>query len=234
MDELQSVYQQANAAFTGGRYDEAERLFRRLIDAPHRYADVHNKLGLIYSERGLTERAAHQFEQALALNPRYTEAALSLFVTYNELQRFDDAERVFTDAARLVRGAPAALDPFIQGKLGNEHANLGDAYHQLGRYDEALAEYAKAIKLLPKSADVRTRIAVTLREQGLLDEAAGSLTQAIEANPEYVPAHTLLGLVHYSRGEHDAARRRWTEALRLEPSNKAIQAYLRLITTKRH
>jgi tetratricopeptide (TPR) repeat protein len=181
---------------------------------------------LIHSQKGLTERAAESFEKALAINPRYTEAALNLFVTYNDLQRFNDAERVFAQAAAQARHEQ--LDPFVTGKLANEHARLGDTYLQLGRHDEALTEYRKALALRPEFADVLAKVGVVLRETGRIDEAIAAFGQAKQANPAYVPAYIHLGVTYYAQGRFDQAAREWSAAQALDPSNRAVQAYVAL------
>lgn len=225
--EFQKIYSEANTLYQNGRTEEAQRLYLRLLEtSPNGYADIHNRLGLIFSQKGLTERAAASFEKALEINPKYTEAALNLFVIYNELQRFDDAERVMNRAADSAQSA--VVDPYILGRLANEHAQLGDTYYSLGWFDEALAEYQKAITLRPTFADILTKAALALREKGLVEEAVHHLSRAKEANPKYLQAYTYLGMIYYSRGQYDLAAREWESAQKLDPSNKAAAAYANL------
>lgn len=225
--EFERHYQRANQLYDDGCLDEAARLYQKLLDnSPNGYADIHNRLGLIHSQKGLTERAAEAFEKALAINPRYTEAALNLFVTYNDLQRFADAERVFSRAAAEARHAQ--LDPFVVGKLANEHARLGDTYRQIGCRDEALAEYRKALALRPTFADVLAKVGVVLRELGRIDEAIAAFDQAKQSNPAYVPSYIHLGVTYYTQGRFSQAAREWNAAQALDPSNRAVQAYVAL------
>ena len=69
----------------------------------------------LYITRKRFRKAAWFFEKALQLNPGYTEASLNLSVTYNELGRFEDANRIFSHAAKLAHPAPSVLDPYVQG-----------------------------------------------------------------------------------------------------------------------
>ena len=182
--EFEKTYQTAQECFDEKRWDEAERLYLQLLDRnPNGYADVFNRLGLIYSEKGLLERAAGYFVKALALNPQYTEASLNLSVTYNELKWFEKAEDVFGRATRVIQSDAVSLDPFIRGKLANEHVHLGDSYYNLGLYDEALYEFQRAALLRPNFADIHTKVGVTFREKGDLDKAIISLIKAKTVNP---------------------------------------------------
>lgn len=227
--EFEKIYRTGQECFEEQRYDDAERLFLKLLDRnPKGYADVFNRLGLIYFEKGLLERAAQYFEKALALNPKYTEASLNLTVTYNELRNFTEAEKVFTRAAKFIRSEPTAMDPFIQGKLANAHSKLGDSYYELGRYEEALQEYRKALALRPNFVDILTKIGITLKEKGNLDQAMEAFSKAKEINPKYVPAYVHLGVAYYSKGQREQAVNEWNAAQKIDPANRAVQAYLTL------
>jgi len=90
-------------------------------------------------------KAAEYFEKALDLNPRYTEVSLNLAVTYNDLGEFKKAQEVFSLAAQIAHPDPDAIDPFIAGKLANEHYRVGNIYLEFNMYEQAVEEYRKAI-----------------------------------------------------------------------------------------
>jgi tetratricopeptide (TPR) repeat protein len=192
-------------------------------------SDVFNKLGVIYHQRGSFGRAAKAFEKALELNPRYTEAALNLAVTYNNLGRYEKASAAFAGAARFTQTGRGALDPFIRGKLANQHADLGDIYFDLGLHDEAIAEYRKAVDLGPKFADLRTKLAVACREKGDHEQALAEFQEALKVNPKYIPAYLHLGMTYYMRGFVDRALRVWKTALKASPNDKSVQVYLEFV-----
>ena len=227
--EREKIYMEARISFDKGEHDKAEKLLLELLKANVAYADVYNKLGFIYHQKNDFEKAAWFFEKALQLNPGYTEASLNLSVTYNELGRFEDASRIFSNAAKIAHPTPSSIDPYIQGKLANEHSQLGDHYYDLGLYDEALAEYKKALKLRPNFVDIITKAGVTLREQGLFDEAISVFIRAKEVNPKYVAARVHLGVTYYMKGFIDLAVEEGEEAKKIDPNNKDIQAYMNLV-----
>lgn len=71
----------------------------------------------------------------------------------------------------------ASNQPEVQKWAGPLHNNLGCALHLLGRYDEALAEFAQALSAQERDGSPQTvriahwMIAWTLRSQGRLNEA---------------------------------------------------------------
>ncbi len=227
--EFERDYNHAQMAFEEGRLDEAEKIFEKILKGSTKgYADVYNHLGQICSEKGLLERAAGHFQDALRINPRYTDASLNLVITLNELRKFDEAEKVFSKAKKIILKERDSLDPFIQGKLANEHAKLGDSYYELGRFDHALEEYRKALNLKPNFADIHTKIGITLRDRGDLEQAVHAFEKAKVVNPDYIPAHIHLGLTYHTMGDAEQAQREWKTVKKLDPTNRAVDVYLKL------
>jgi len=226
---FQTMYDKARSLYDEGNHDQAERLYLQILKTnPKGYADVFNKLGLIQHRKGKLNKAADFFEKALSLNPKYTEASLNLAVTYNDLGRFDDANRVFSKAASVVKAETTALDPFIQGKLADNHGKLGDLYFDLALYEDALEEYRKALKLCPNFVDIITKIGITLREQRAFDQAIQMLMKAKQINPKYILAYIHLGVTYYMKGFLDLAMEEWEAAQRIDPSRREVQVYLAL------
>jgi Flp pilus assembly protein TadD len=228
-EQIHETYLLARKLYEKENFAEAEVLLEKLSAEAPFFADVFNKLGVIYHQRGAFGKAAKAFEKALELNPRYTEAALNLAVTYNNLGRYEKASTAFQNAARFTQTGTGALDPFIRGKLANQHADLGDIYFDLGLLAEAIEEYRKAVNLGPKFADLRTKLAVALREKGDFDSALVEFQEALKVNAKYVPAYLHLGVTYYMRGLVDRAVRVWKTALKASPSDKSVQVYLEFI-----
>ena len=228
-ENVHETYLLARKLYEKESFAEAEKLLEKLAGEAPFFADVFNKLGVIYHQRGAFGRAAKAFEKALELNPRYTEAALNLAVTYNNLGRYEKASAAFQGAARFAQSGAGALDPFIRGKLANQHADLGDIYADLGLHGEAVEEYRKAVHLGPRFADLRTKLAVALRERGDFEPALQEFEEALKVNPKYVPAYLHLGMTYYMRGLTDRAVRAWKTALKASPNDKSVQVYLEFI-----
>jgi tetratricopeptide (TPR) repeat protein len=232
-EHIHESYLLARKLYEKENFAEAEKLLEALATEAPFFADVFNKLGVIYHQRGAFGRAVKAFEKALELNPRYTEASLNLAVTYNNLGRYEKASAAFQSAARVSQDGPGALDPFIRGKLANQHADLGDIYFDLGLHAEAVAEYRKAVELGPKFADLRTKLAIALRERGEFEAALEEFQEALRVNPKYVPAYLHLGMTYYMRGLVERAERVWKTALKASPGDKSVQVYLEFLRERR-
>ena len=94
------------------------------------FADVYDMLGVIYHQKGRLLEAEAMFEEAMRLNPNYTEAALNLAVTYNDQGKYEDARAVYD---RILSGkdeAPRKVDRLFKGKIANMHAEVGHAFDE--------------------------------------------------------------------------------------------------------
>jgi tetratricopeptide (TPR) repeat protein len=212
-------------------FDRAEHYLKQVLDrAEIRFADVLNMMGVIHHDRGRFEEAQTAFEEALQINPNYTEAALNLAVTYNDLGRYDEAKRIYQAALARGSDSPGHLDPFVKGKIANLHAEVAQAYTDAGMIADAMHELRKAILLCPTFADLRVKLANLYRQTGDLDAARFELDEAIAARPRYIPAYIALGVTLLSIGNPDRAMQMWRKALEIDPENKAAQMYLRMAT----
>lgn len=210
-------------------FDKAEHYLRQVVERDDaKFADVYNMMGVIHHDRGRFEEAQGCFEEALKINPNYTEAALNLAVTYNDLGRYDEAKRIYRAALSRGEESPGQLDPFVKGKIANLHAEVAQAYVDAGMPGDALHELRKAILLCPTFADLRVRLANLYRQIGDMDAARFELEEAVAAKPEYVPAHVALGVVLLALNRKDDALARWRAAIEVDPDNKAAAMYLRM------
>ncbi|HHH27681.1 MAG TPA: tetratricopeptide repeat protein [Polyangiaceae bacterium] len=211
-------------------FDKAEHYLRQIQDREDagRYADVYNMLGVIHHDRGHFEEAQASFEEALAINPNYTEAALNLAVTYNDLGRYEEAKKIYQAALARGEDSPGQLDPFVKGKIANLHAEVAQAYVDAGMPGDALHELRKAILLCPTFADLRVRLANLYRQVGDNEAACFELEEAIAAKPHYVPAYVTLGVVLLALDRRTDAIERWRQALGIDSENKAAAMYLRM------
>ncbi len=186
-------------------------------------------LGVIHHTKSRYEEAEHAFEVALRINPAYTDAALNLSVTYNELGKYDKAREIYARAMSNTQRQPRNLEPFARGKLANMHADLGEVYASMALYLEAVREYEKALELSPDFVDLRTRLGNVFRDMGRPDRAIVEFEHVKQQKPHYTPARIHLGVTLYSLGRRDEAIAEWNSVLEHDPHNKSASLYLRMV-----
>src|SRR3972149_1237104 len=230
--EQQDLYEEGRNFFDQGKFDAAARCFLEIVrENPERFADVYNKLGVIYHRKGISEKAISCLEMALKVNPIYTEAALNLAIVFNDLGQYEEAQKIFNRAVKAVSRTRTIKDPYIEGRLANEHARLGDQYYNLGRLKEAIAEYKKALKLRPKFPDIVNQLGITYKEIGDLEAAIKTVIKAQAIDPKFLPAFIHLGIIYYMKGFVDMAIREWKKALAIDPENRDARIYLSFVSS---
>ncbi len=109
---------------------------------------------------------------------------------------------------------------------------LGAVYAALGRVEEAVASYDKAIRLKPDYAEARNNLADSLNALGRADAAIATLTEALRIEPDFAEAHNNLGNALYLSGRIDEARASYERAIDLLPTY--AEAHRNLSTVKKY
>ena len=209
-------------------YGLAEQYLTQIVEQNQSFADVYNMLGVIYHDQGQYQKAVRAFEAALRINPGYTDAALNLAVTYNDTGRYKDAQDTYRHALSRSGASPGKLDRFVQGKLANMYADIGDVYLSAGLYAEAIAEYRRALALGPTFVDLRAKLAGALRDSGERDAAIAEYEEVVRQAPSFVPARLNLGLSLYTAGRREDATAHWRKVLEISPGNRNAEMYLKI------
>ena len=102
------------------------------------------------------------------------------------------------------------------------YTHRGYSYYAEGKYDLALADFNKAIRINPKLPDVYWHRAQIYMQQKKYDLALADLNKAIDINP--LPLYYLgRGTVYDKKKEYDSAVKEYIKALRLD--NNYAAAY---------
>jgi len=227
--ETQMHLDRGREFYANREFDKAEAHLVIAAQDLTNYADIMNMLGVIQHDRGQVTLAQEYFEKALRINPRYTEAALNLAVTYNEQGKYSEAKKIHEYASSLKPDNPNNIEPFARGKITNMHAALGQAYAELGMQAKAIEQYYEALNLSPDYADIRTHFGQLLRDMGRPTEAMEQFRLVIAKHPGFVPAKISMGTTCYALGLKKEAQEQWREAAEIEPENRTAQMYVRMI-----
>lgn len=107
------------------------------------------------------------------------------------------------------------------------YGNLGEALRALGRIDESIASYRRAVALAHVNADINYSLTINLgnvlQSQSKLEEAADCYRRAIETKPDSAAPHYNLGNALREMGRLDSAAESFRRAIRIDP--ELIEAY---------
>jgi Flp pilus assembly protein TadD len=104
----------------------------------------------------------------------------------------------------------------------------GEAEYKKKKYDQAIADFTKAIQHYPKFGGAYNYRALCYIERAEYDKALPDLNEALRIEPKHASAHTNRGYVYYAQGDFDKAIVEFTEAIELSPkvaSRWASRAY---------
>jgi len=108
-----------------------------------------------------------------------------------------------------------AIDEF-PGKLPMAHNNLGFAYAEQHRFDEALKEYSTAVYLDPTLAEPHNNRGLAYANLNRVDEAISEYSVALTIKPAYPAAQNNLGNAYMSRQRYPEAINEFKAALALQ------------------
>lgn len=191
---LATALAQAVQWHRAGRLDDAETVYRRVLERAPEHPDALHFLGVLYHQRGQSEAAAGLIGRAVAAAPGYADAHNNLGNVRKEQGRHREAIQAYRRVIELRPESAAA------------YSNLGAALRASGALAEAVAAYERAIELDPRYVDAHHNLGNALRGLGRLREATAHYRLAVALDPNHPEAPKLLGLALYTAGRVDEAR----------------------------
>jgi tetratricopeptide (TPR) repeat protein len=129
---------------------------------------------------------------------------------------FSVGSKSYQDPAFYQTGLDACTR-LIRARSGKRKAEAYSAraswLHKLGKEDQALADYDKALSIDPTNVEFYDYRGDSLVEKGDLDAAIANYNQAIRVDPTYAAAYYRRGKVYQTKGDIEHARESYQAAL---------------------
>lgn len=190
-----------------GRLDEAEHVYRSILQSEPSQFDATHLLGVIFWQRGCHEDAERQLSQAIRLDPDAAAAHNNRGNALFALGRFDEAVTCYDRALALNPRDPQGL------------VNRGNALRRAGRLDSALTDYDGAIGLNPNYPEAFVARGNALRDLRQLGDALASYDQAIGLRPDYPDALANRGATLRDLNRFEEALESCDRAVALKPDD---------------
>ena len=176
----------------GESLEQAEELAQKALALDSSLPDVYILFAWIYLTKKQPEKALSHAEKAVALSPNGAEFQVVLGQCLNALGRPEEAIPFFDRAFRLNPFPPSFY-----------FTDLGNAYRMLGRYEEALAEYKKALHVQPDSLFANVGLAGIYSLLGCEKEAREAVTGVLRLNPKFSAERYVKTMIFKSQAEKD-------------------------------
>ena len=187
-----------------GDHAGAERAFRRGLELAPNDAEILNALGWTLFQEGRTQEAVAEYERAVAADPRHAKSHNNLALALVELGRLDEAASHFR----------ASLELSPKAEIWSDY---GFTMARLGKREEALAAYGKALEIDPACPSAHLNLAVVAIQTGNFADAEKHYRQALPGRPT-AETHNGLGYVLARQGRTDEAFAEYRTAIGIDPS----------------
>ena len=226
---IEQALQQGLAAHKEGKLQEAERLYRAILQSQPLHPDANHNLGLIAVSVNQAGEALSFFKVALDANPKIEQFWLSYIETLINEKQFETAKQVLGHSKKqgvvLKKLNVLAEQLFSRNEPKNissrnspqEQANnILEHYHK-GRLEETeklALSFTQEFSRHPFGWKI---LALVLKHTGRMSEALMANQNSVQLDPQDAEAHNNLGNIFKNLGRADEAEASYTQALELKP-----------------
>ena len=197
------VFQNAVRLHEQGKLDEAEAVYRRLLEINPEHTDLLHLLGMIAMRKKSFDSAIELLYKAVRLSPGTDAYEFTL------AQALQDAGHP-KEALEHYRSVLARNDAYPE-----TYHNMGIIYRFVGDTAEARRLFQKAVEMRPDFASAYVNLALIERDEGDSDKAMALLDRAVEADPAYAEAYAQRAVTHRLAGRFEQALEQYEKALSL-------------------
>lgn len=238
---FEDILQKALTLHQQGNLDEAEVLYRQILETAPENVPVMHFLAMIAVSKGAYESAIALLYKAVELDgkaaaPRFNLAMALQGAGYNNeaLEQYKKAIKLdkdfsgegYNNIANIYRFAGDLKKAekyykeaikFAPDKAFYAFNGLGLLQREQGKDEQSLESFQKAIDIEPTSADAYANMAATLRSMGRLFEALPLYEKALQTDGHNPVIYTGYGIALELDGKIDDAFAAYTKAIEISP-----------------
>ena len=155
-------------------------------------AQIHDRLGINYNNKGDYPQAIEAFKKLVALTPS-ASAHYKLGVACDNNGDFQEAIEAYRRAIALDK---SYLRPYYK---------LAEVYARTENFGEAIRCLTQAVEVNPDNAESHFRLGSVHSARGSYDQAIAAFNRALSLNPDYPGIYQSLGIAYEQKGEHNRA-----------------------------
>ena len=219
-----STIDQALKHHQAGNLQQAEHIYRQILQINPQNADALHLLGVLAHQVGRNDVAIDYMNQAITSTPSNPAYRSDIGVAYQALGKPDQAITSFQEAIQL------------KPDYAEAYHNLGVALREQGKLEEAVDTFRRALQLQPTYAQAHNNLGIAFQVQSLptsagiactenaqrrrkLNEAIQCFQRAILHRSDYVEAYNNLGTAYKAQNKLEKAMESFQQALRINPNH---------------
>lgn len=244
LDQRAESYRRSGLNDDADAYDsDAELYYKEAMDSETPIPDAFFNAGFFYLKSHDFKNAKECFENYIALVCDASDEELGENGLYKKERAQEIVNRInnenmdndaFSQAYKLIQSGQEEkglekIRKFIESnpKVWNAWFLLGWGLRKLGRYQDALVAFNKALELGgDTNSDTFNEIAICNLEQNNIKEAKEALLKAFKISPEDPKIISNLGYVSLKEGNKEEAQKYFTAVLEYDPNDKIAASEL--------
>ncbi len=199
--------------------ENAEEAYTEATRLKPDYVDALFNLGNIKIDLGKFPEAIAVFDQLLDVDSAYHKAYYGRGMSYSSIQEY---EKALSDFDKAITRRDIIHNKAVYNKSGL--AKLA-----MGKHDEAISYFNKALQLDPDYDDALNNRGLVHLEKEDYNMAIADFTKAIEARPAFFEAYNNRGNAYFKQGFNENALADYNKALEFNPNAITILRNIALI-----
>lgn len=222
---IDQALQQGVDAHKKGEYQDAERMYRAILQAQPNHPHAQHNLGVLAMIAGKSNDALRLFKRATAADPKVEHFWLSYVAALVREKRLDAAAQALADAKqagvsqeKLAQfGRPVTPRPTSSSSPPRQKlADLNDKF-QGNRLKQAEKLAVSLTQEFPDHQFAWKVLGAVLKQTGRLGESLAPMQQSARLSPQDAEAHSNCGGILRELGRLNEAEQSFKRALALEP-----------------
>ena len=226
---IEQALQQGIAAHKEGKLQDAERLYRAILQSQPLHPDANYNLGVLAASIHKADAALLLFKSALKANPKIEQFWLSYIDALIKEQQFEAAKQVIQQAKK--QGVAEEKLNVLEAKLAsiNEPENVVSVsppqellnslleYYQNGQFNDAENLAVSITNGFPKHQFAWKVLGAVLNQLDRIPESLVAKEKAVKLDPNDAEAHNNLGNTLQKMARLDEAQTSCRQAIALKP-----------------
>ena len=228
---IEQALQQGVTAHKEGKLQEAERLYRAILQAQPLHPDANHNLGVLAASVNKAEAALPLFKTALEANPKIEQFWLSYIDALVKEKQNELAKQVIEQAKK--RGVVGEKLNTLESQLTSETQTQNASfeilsqqqlnslleYYQDGQHGDAEKLAQSLTERFPNHQFAWKALGAILKQTGRISESLVASQKSVQLMPQDSEAHSNLGNTLGDLGRLDEAEASYRQAIALTPDH---------------